>query len=271
MKPLLVLALSCGAACAQTGDAGSAGFVFNLHGAWTSQRTGKAIRDLDPVFPKEQISAGRPSADSSLSISLYDGTPKTLRCRSVEDCDLPFIVPDTRPQPESLLARIAHALRALYPAEISRIQIPAVRGAVLEEAVVRILPNGKVDLAPALSGVPAGVYTVEFQPWQADGAASQPLAMHVEWRMSRALMTGDGQVAAGLYQLTLLAPNSESLGRAMILAASEANYPKLHEAFQRIRTLTGNWVPSSGEAAVRQFRAEYLIALERDPNLAGAQ
>ena len=62
-----------------------------------------------------------------------------------------------------------------------------------------------------------------------------------------------------------------TLDPSVTLSPQDEHRKKLHEAFQRIRNLTGNWAPSSGEAAVRQFRAEYLIALEHDPNLAGAQ
>ena len=77
------------------GDDGSAGFVFDVKGAWLSTHSGRAVRVTDSVFPNEQITPPQdPKPDNSISISLYDGTPVKRRCPSHRDCDPAYHVPD---------------------------------------------------------------------------------------------------------------------------------------------------------------------------------
>jgi hypothetical protein len=253
------------------GGDGSVGFIFDLHGTWMSSRSGRAVGNLDPIFPGEIISAGKPvDAMSSVSFSLHDGTtPRPLKCRSAADCDRPYQVPAIRPPQEDFLTRAWRAIRLLNPSEVVRIKTPAVRGGQPEEAVIRLLPNSTVDLAPVMTAMDPGRYTAELRAWRDSGTLGNATSLQVEWRLSRALVTGNAiSVAPGLYEITLIGTGSENHGRALVLVASGSNFESFRMAFQQIQRTTESWSSSSGKEPVRQFRAKYLIALDRNPRLA---
>jgi hypothetical protein len=145
-----------------------------------------------------------------------------------------------------------------------------VRGGRPTDAVVMRHAGGTVDLAPTLGDVDAGRYSAELRRWTSSGPAEEATTLALIWRPSGAVARSGGTVAVGLYQLTLLDRVGEVTGRALVLVTPEANFEALHEAFERARWLTESWAWTTGEAGLRRFLAEYLLALEQDPELAAA-
>src|ERR1700730_3067676 len=87
------------------------GFVYNLRGIWISSKTSRAVQIFDGVHAGEEISTGHDvDSNSVMSISLHEGTSKTLRCRATSDCDAPYTIPPVRPKPEPLWVRLWQSL-----------------------------------------------------------------------------------------------------------------------------------------------------------------
>ena len=163
--------------------------------------------------------------------------------------------------------RIGIGLKLLSSQEVDNIATPAVRGSGPREAVLS-LTGSSVDFAPMLAEVRAGRYGVELRPWTASGPSAESASLEVVWRRPQALVSSGIPPTPGLYQLTLTDRAANTIGGALVLLVADTNYAAADRAFERAQGLSEKWVETVGEAAVRRFRIESLMALARDPGIA---
>jgi hypothetical protein len=245
------------------------GIVFFTTGTWVGSRSRAPLVAPASVFAGEVIHPGAHPVDGDqISLALFDGTPVTLRCGQRAICDPKYQVPDRRPPPKSLIARIAAAFHRLTGAEVERIFTPAVRGPALKDGVARPGADGAPDLAPILGNMSAGRYRAELRARTPSGLAASSVTLQAVVRSSRSVATIGKPVAPGLYELTLIDQTSALAGRALILLAKPEEFEALQQGFARVQALTRPWTQSAGEAAVRSFLQDYLTALAADHRLA---
>jgi hypothetical protein len=167
-----------------------------------------------------------------------------------------------------LIARIAAAFQRLIGPEVERVFTPAVRGPALEDGVVQPGAGGAPDLEPILGNMGAGRYRAELRARTSSGLAASSVTLQTVVRSSQSVATIGKPVAPGLYQLTLIDQTSAVAGRALILLAKPEEFAVLRQGFARVQALARPWTQSAGEAAVRSFLQDYLMALAADHRLA---
>jgi hypothetical protein len=246
-----------------------AGLVFFVRGTWLSSHTDAPLRPTASVFIGERIAPGpQPNSGDQISISLFDGTPVTIRCTQSDSCDPPYVVPDTRPRSLSLFERLGRVLQRLNASDIERILTPAVRGAGPQDAVVLRQADGKLDLTPVLAAVDPGRYEVELQAWTDAGPAGDRYHLRAVVQGAGGVLSMGDPSAFGPYELGLIDWTGALVGQAVILVAGPADFERLAQGFARARTMTLSWTQSAGAASVRRLLQYYLLALSRDPGIA---
>ena len=258
---------------AESSDERSVGFVAGMQGSWISSRTETPLQPIDPVFAGEQIAPKTPPLEGSfISIALYDGTKATMRCRSADDCDPVYRVPQVN-NPDSFLTRATEAIRQLYPTQIKKLVISASRGpsgSSPSEAVLKVKTNGVVDLAPALHAVAPGSYTAHLVAWpRQDDTQVAAISGALTWSSPVADWKPARHVSPGVYQLELTDASGDTVGpRVMVMVQTAAEYTKFREAFERFNQTTSLWNLEDDAGIMRLLRIGFLVALWRDPSLA---
>lgn len=243
------------------------GFVVDVRGEWINSRTGKPVQPIDSILEGDVIRASRNTYTSDYVIlSLHDGSDKRLLCRAHGDCDR-FTVPNVKR--DTWWSRASASIQAIVPNVVRTGIIGASRaGSGPAEAVLEI--GGEVvGLGPALITVGPGDYIAQLVTWaEPEGTGGRTVSGPLNWHPPDASWRPESRVSAGLYKLTVIDRDNQSVGAAVVLLAAGQDYIRFRRAFDRLKNLTESWnLPRDCEESIRTLQAAFLVALSSDPGL----
>lgn len=266
LSAVLLLALATLSAQDRKADGG---FVVDVRGEWINLRTGKPVQPIDSLSEGDVIRASKnASASDYIILSLPDGSHEERHCRAAGDCGTDVTVPHV--EGDRWWTRVSESIRALNPAVVRTGIIGASRsGSGPAEAVLEIGRAGEVGLSPALITVEPGDYTAQLTTWpKQDEASERTVFGPLNWDPPHALWKPKAPVFAGLYMLTVIDRDNQSLGTAAVLIAANQDYSRFQSAFERLKDLTNSWnLPRDAEQSIRALHASFLVALSSDHSL----
>jgi hypothetical protein len=252
------------------------GSITNIddHGNWflypdTTSSEGEKLARWQDVPAGGVIRSKSPTPGDYITIVDFTMKPiVTKKCESPTSCYEPVLLPRTPgPAPPDELTLLIRKVLKLLSAEpfdpsMHRMRAAAVRQ---NEDVVPLV-NGRVDLRNIMQHMPPGKYS--WAPYKPTVAAqSQPV--NFDWE-PRTTFLSIGQGKSGIYEIALLEPadtNSPIVSATVrVLLCSPKDQASLQAAFQRVRTLTGNW-GGPADPGTHDFLRAYLAELAQSRHI----
>ena len=194
-------------------------------GQWT--RGGHPLKRYDSVLAKDKLQG----ISGDIVVALKDGQPPhTYHCDKLP-CTV--TVPEFRPAPDSLLARLGRAFDELASHRATMPVSAISRGAEPLRQAVLAFGDGRLELQDAVRPIDAGLYTVSLRPIETVPSTTKgPFKASVHWEPPEVTSASFADLAPGIYELTMTSPEGESLGSVAVLVANAADYPARRQSFE---------------------------------------
>lgn len=229
------------AATAAPADASATGYVVALQGHWTLQGHGAALVVGSAVPLPAQVIVRTPLAgDRVVIVAARSGAVVAERtCAGAADCRLPLPVPAPRAAEAGAaaspwMAGLARVMARLEAAPDRYVSTLSRHDAALQD-VALVLIDGALDLAPALSSLPAGRYEVMLASTACDARHPCPALAHlVDWQPGRPA-SWPATIAPGVHELRVRPAGRGAApwwnARALLLrpADADARLARLHD------------------------------------------
>jgi hypothetical protein len=233
------------------------GFVLEVSGTWILDGSNpRKVSGGDPLPAGARL---RPAPNAGKYIIICHYTGKAERYTSA--VELP------RRTDPSLTQRIWRAIAGRPRGGLVR---ASVRGSDLLEDAVLQLKDGQMDLRPALQGLPAGYWKLELTTAlpklnQTPDAAKAVKEASVLWdaEQSDSGLVQVDQFKAGLYELTVMDPNTGELAGdpVLVLVCDPSVFEENRKQFEEALALTKSWDKETRQAAAGHFLQFALEAL----------
>ena len=268
------------AACpafAQTAATGTAAYIFDIKGDWSTGPQfaiklvhGAALNKGDVV----KLIGER--TGSYIYIGFLDGRVDNRDCRSSPDeCSEPLPIglesgrPKTGIAVQDLFADYHDRVVKIWERlTISESPVPVFtmsRGRRLRDdpqETVLALDRGQPDMAPALAAMMPGTFDAELTPIPLTNAVRPAVHLNVRWTPPQAVTNGRS-VEPGLYRLKLSAGGAES-GTVIVLVAPANKASELRDDFNAAAQISRDW-PEQMTVARHEFLAAVLMELVKKP------
>jgi hypothetical protein len=207
-----------------------AGFVLDIVGTWYLEGAQpRKIAGGDKLPSGGSIAPKPVDPTSRLVMCLFNGKTKTYTAKDT----LP-----KRAEP-SIKDKLVRAISGHYHGGI----VHAVsRGEDLADAVLR-LSDGKLDVAPLVSGLRADTYLLRFAPAQESLPKDAAATLTVDWKPQAKLVIGAATLVSGLYRVQLLSKRTRQPtgSEALVLVSSADDYDARQKTFEEAKALTQTW------------------------------
>ncbi len=207
-----------------------AGFVLDVVGTWYLEGAKPQKIAGGDKLPAGGAIAPKPADPKSrLVVCLFSGKTKTYSTK------------DTLPK-RGEPSRTDKLMRAISGHYHGGIVHAVSRGEDLSDSVLR-LSDGKLEVAPLVSGLRADTYLLRFAPAQESTPKDATVTLKVDWKPQAKPIVEAAGLASGLYRVQLLDKRTRQPAgsEALALIASADDYDAALRTLDEVKALTQTW------------------------------